>query len=495
MPVNSEHPQYKIRKDQWRKCRHTIAGSDTIKKHTTEYLPPLAEQTDGEYHAYLSRALFYGASSRTVQALMGAIFRKPYNVKYPEELEYQLENITKDGKDLDTFVRDVVYEIISAGRVAILPDALKLKENETATTSNARPYLAVYTTEALINWRTMLLEGEEQVIMAVLEESYTEQKQNDEYELEVKTQYRVLRIGMEGRGQGARYQQDVYRKVRDKWVVVPELHAAPVRIGTPLTNIPLEIINTYDLTTDADKPPLLDLIEVNLSHFRTSADLEHGAHYTALPTAWVAGFPKGSKLRIGSSSAWMTEETDAKAGFLEYTGKGLSTLQEIKRDKEQLMAILGARLLEENKKAAEAADTLKIRAASETGSLTAMAKNISSGITEALKTLAWWSGASDQQIEEIAFELNTDFIDTKLSPQEMQALMQLYQGGSISQDTFLYNLKRGEVLPDDVTIDDEKDLIEMDEEQEPDMTNVTPFKRSFSVERDEQGQLVGVNEE
>lgn len=481
MPVNSKHKEYSARESQWLRCRDCIKGSDSIKSKNTLYLPTLDKQDSDEYSAYKKRALFYGASGRTVQALMGALFRKDYILEYPEKLQFQLESITLDGKDFATFARDIVYEVLSLGRVGILTDVV-------GKAPNTRQYLATYTAENVINWKEQIIDSSKILTMVVLREFYDESIEHDPFAVETKEQFRVLYLGVESGGNGIRYQQDVYRLGEGGWKPVLDMHSAPVKIGVPLTEIPFDFINTYDLTAETEKPPLLDLVEVNLSHYRTSADLEHGAHYTALPTAWVAGFPKDSNLRIGSSVAWVSEETDAKAAYLEYTGQGLGALSDLKRDKEQLMAVLGARLLEENKKAAEAADTLKIRAASEAGSLTAIARNIASGIENALKRLAWWSGASEQQVEEVKFQLNTDFVDTRLSPQELAALMSMYQQGGISQDTFLYNLKRGEVLPDERSIEDEKDLLEISDNEAPDMSNVTPINRRFEIERDDEGR-------
>ncbi len=44
-------------------------------------------------------------------------------------------------------------------------------------------------------------------------------------------------------------------------------------------------------------------IYLNLDHYRLDADYKHGVHFTALPTAWVAGFEKKEELTIGSRTA------------------------------------------------------------------------------------------------------------------------------------------------------------------------------------------------
>jgi hypothetical protein len=90
-------------------------------------------------------------------------------------------------------------------------------------------------------------------------------------------------------------------------------------------------------------------------HYRLRADYRRGMHFTALPTAWVSGFDKAATLRIGSSTAWVTDTPGASAGFLEYTGQGLTTFERAMDRDEKLMAILGARLLESQKRVGEAA--------------------------------------------------------------------------------------------------------------------------------------------
>ena len=90
------------------------------------------------------------------------------------------------------------------------------------------------------------------------------------------------------------------------------------------------------------------MIAVYLDHYWLNADFKHGVHFTALPTAWVSGFDKTANLRIGSSTAWVTEQTGATAGFLEFMGHGLNTFEKAMDCDERLMAVLGSRLLESN---------------------------------------------------------------------------------------------------------------------------------------------------
>ena len=51
--------------------------------------------------------------------------------------------------------------------------------------------------------------------------------------------------------------------------------------------------------------------------------------------------------------------------------------------------------------------------------------------------------------------INRDFLATRLEPQEIQALLQLYTAGTITQETLLNQLWTGEVLGDVFDVEEE----------------------------------------
>ena len=65
--------------------------------------------------------------------------------------------------------------------------------------------------------------------------------------------------------------------------------------------------------------------------------------------------------------------------------------------------------------------------------------------------------------EEIAgvpmVQLNRDFLDSRLSAQELTALVSAWQQGAMPLDDLLYNLQRGEMLRPDYTIEEFSQLL------------------------------------
>ena len=448
MPVNTPCNHYKKNKDKWFKCRTAAAGEDAVKEAGVSILPALTEQNGVEYNAYKGRALFYGATGRTVDGLLGAIFRKSPQIEQKQgRIKEELKSVTPDYQDCDNFASQMVYEILICGRVGVLVDA--------PANDAGKAYLATYQTESIINWRLQDTGRGLALSLVVLEEEYDEAG-DDQFVTETKQQYRVLELTEDGV-----YQQRVFRAhvagerkedENTEYAEVEDATVIPQVGGRALDYIPFMFVNAVDTTTRIYDAPILALANVNFSHYRSSADLEHGRHFTGLPTAWVAGFDKKDVLRIGSQIAWISEDSDAHAGYLEFTGQGLGSLENALKEKQEMMAVLGARMLEDTKKVVESDKTLSTRYRGENNVLSSIAKTASGALSTLFTWLMEWRGISTK----ITVQLNTDFINDRLSAKEVKELMESWQGGSFSWEVLFYNYKRGEVYPEDIDMEEEK---------------------------------------
>jgi hypothetical protein len=71
---------------------------------------------------------------------------------------------------------------------------------------------------------------------------------------------------------------------------------------------------------------------------------------------------------------------------------------------------------------------------------------------------------------DVSVELNSDLVDSKLSPDELRAVVEAYQAQAMSFETMHYNLQRGEMTRPGIDPDDEKALIDVQAPQLPEMT-------------------------
>lgn len=458
MPVDSKHLSYATSMAWWMRCRDANAGSDAIKAKRIEYLPRLSGQTDTEYDGYLKRALFYPATDRTVMGLTGMVTRREPTIISPDAIEPHLDDITLTGVTLPEFSQRMLTELLIVGRGGVLVDL------PSKATENARPYWVSWTTEQIINWRTGRgPNGEQRLTLLVLHEKVAADAQVDPFTETLIDQYRMLALV------NNTYVVTLWRKAADNNTWISQPPVVPTRRGKPLDFIPFVFAGTRSIEPTIDKPPLLDLVDVNLSHYLSSADLEHGRHYTALPTPWITGFTDptgtGAAMTIGSANAWTFTSPEAKVGMLEFTGAGLKELVTALDSKERMMAMLGARMLEQQPRVQETASAVILRQSGEQAVLATIAATLSSALSKALTWHTWWSGFELEKLDDQPLvTLNSDFVDATMNAQEVTALMGLWQAGAISYDTFYYNLQRGEWARPSITVEQEKEAIAAGEE-------------------------------
>jgi Domain of unknown function (DUF4055) len=457
MPVDTRKSDYREAEAGWQRCRDCFAGSDAVKRRGVAYLPQVegmvADRVNGgtAYAGYLARALFYPAMQRTVAGLAGLVFAKPPTAAgIPQTFQPVFDDVTLSGVSLLAFGLDLCQEILTVGRVGLLLD---LPE---AVVANATPYWVKYQAEQILNWQSERINGRHVLTQVVLCEFAEEANPNDEWDILRVEQFRVLQL-RDGVYQVERYRRDP--NDRTKFVQIGE-RAVPLRRGQPLRFIPFTIFGPSNIAPPIETPPLLALADVNLSHFRTSADHEHGAHFTALPTPWVSGhtLPANETLAIGSGTAWVFPQENARVGMLEFTGAGLSALANLKEEKRLMMVSLGARMLETQRNVQEAAQTVRLRHAGERSAMSVLADTEGQGLTQVVRRHLWWSGLEDAAALQAKISLNPDSMD-ELSADDIRALVSSWQAGAISHKTLLYNLQWGEWLPPGVSADEEIALI------------------------------------
>jgi len=452
MPVNEPNQEYQDSAEQWHRIRDVLAGSDAVKASPWKYLRRPQGLAWDEGAEYVKSATFFGATGRTLDGLTGAIFRKPPEVVLPERWRDLEGDATATGVPLAVLAQMLTREVIAIGRAGAIVDM---------PVGGGRPYLRMYAAENIINWRTTMLDGRPVLSLVVLRENGTRVDPQDRFASEPVERFLVLELVRPGGANSVPvYSTSVFEIRQDRGVTAIEQVAGPFfpkRRGEPLDFIPFQFFATDNLDAAISQSPLLPLVEVNLSHFNTSASIEHGAWWTALPVYYVAGgfHGDGAKgtLSVGASTAWALEK-GATASILEYKGTGLEALERRLERKEQHMAVLGARLLEDQKAGVEAAETVALRHRGENSVLANIAGTVSRGLTNALRWAVWWAGSAESPAEaEASISLNTDFVGAAMSASELTALMSAWQSGGIGNRTLHHNLEQGERLPDDMDLD------------------------------------------
>lgn len=448
------HPEYDLALEEWERIRDVIQGEKYVKERGERYLPSLFEQESEDYARYKGRAVFFNATRRTRDAAVGLIMRKTPEIELEEKVDGMQGDVDLEGGTLVDYVREVTEEMASLGRSGTFIDW---------SDAESRPYFAFYHAEDIISWEIRRVDGVMRLTRLVLRECSFEWKGSTNRdatgkEVDGHTPVTTIRtftldpetLTVEGRKQ-------VYHQGAE---IETEEQIEMKRRGKQLSEIPFVFHGLDGNRADVPIAPLSDLAAINISHYQTSADLENGRHICGLPTPFAAGFDDDSDFILGTSHAWVSSDPTAQAGFIEFTGQGLSALTDAMKEKQEQMAALGARMLEVQRADAESFETVQLRSNAEQATLISISSAVSATVSKCLQWAAWWYGTGKNQVNDFAEKnmivLNTDFVAAKIDGPTLTALVASYQTGAISWPTFYYQLQQGEFYRDQWSIDDEE---------------------------------------
>lgn len=438
----------------WLAIRHAMIGEIEIKKHGTEYLPQPEGMDDAQYSAYLDRAVFYNMVYRTVTGLTGAIYRRdPRLLNSPPKLRDLTKRISKDGLSLKLFAKVVTQEMLSVGRYGVLAD----KSNNDSVDS--KPYLAGYTCENILDWTTVEIDGRDEFDYILLREFIVDRRlydmigdqlvPNSTYG-QLFTVYRVLRLLWNEEDNRWEYRQELYtRGSADADMTEEPIVYTPMIYGVPMKRIPFRFFNATTNLGEIEKPPILDILTLNLSHYKSYAQLEHGRFYTANPVYYVSGANEEDEYHIGPSVVWEIGDGE-KAGIIEFNGSGMKSLENALAQKETQVASLGGRLLGDSNTAGQSDNQVKLKDRNEQSLLLNVTTVINENFTELLVILAQWM---NEQAPRLEFRVNQDFLLDQAAAREFRAITMMYQAGLIGIEIIYEYFLKADVIPEYVTLE------------------------------------------
>lgn len=437
------HPDYLATLPDWIKIRDCFKGERAIKDSGTVYLPRLKAQSQEDYDNYLFRALFFPITGKTVASLVGLATSKKPKLDYPELMSKYFSDTQSSVYQFTEFYVGVFNEIVLQGRYGVLNDA---------PVTGGDPYPVSYTAENIVNWT---VDESGKTIMVLLRE-YVNQPGKELFSTEIVCRYRhCYLLG------------DVYhQQLLDEDLKPLSAAITPVFSNRVIDYIPFTCIGSSGCHMWIDKPPMLDISTINISHYLTSADLEWGRHIVGLPTPVVTGVDAGTTLSIGGTAAWILPPAEARATYLEFQGSGLSSLEKAMTDKIGLMSSLSARLVDSSSKGSEAAEAVRLRYVNEAASLIHIIGSIENGLTIVFNQLAQLR----RDPGEVKVSLSRDVMGTSITFADMKVLFEAYLSSSISKETLVYNLRRLDAL--DPNREDSLELAEISR-PEPTTSNVS----------------------
>ena len=409
------HPDYIKRCDDWERIRDCHDGERAIKQKHEKYLPKLKGQHQEDYDNYLFRALFFPITGKTVASMVGLATSKKPKIEAPDLMAAYFSDTASPEYQFTEFYVGTFNEVVLQGRYGVLIDA----PAEVAGDPVPVPYRA----ENIMNWR----EERGKLMMVLLREHHQEQGK-EEFEQVVECKYRHCFIGSDG----------VYRQQLLDEDLKPEgSQITPTFSGQPIDYIPFTCIGASGVHMYVDKPPMLDISTINISHYLTSADLEWGRHIVGLPTPVATGVDSGTSFKIGGTTAWILPPPEAKAFYLEFQGQGLKSLETAMTEKIGLMSTMSARLVDSSSKGSEAAEAVRLRYVNEAASLIHIIGSIETGLTMVFNMIS-----KLMKLSEVKLSFPRDVLGAAITFGDMKVLFEAYFEGGITVETLVYNLRR-----------------------------------------------------
>jgi hypothetical protein len=334
--------------------------------------------------------------------------------------------------------------MVRYGHVGVLVDA-------PTSGQNGRPYWVTYTPRDILGFRTEMIDGEVKLTQLRLQEKVS--VPDGLYGEKIIDQIRLLT-----RGGFEIHQKDK----KNKFVKVDEG-------ATTLTEIPFSVAYANRLNLLESRPPMSDIAELNLKAYQIQSDLDNQLHISAVPMLAFYGFPQNSEEVTAGPGEAIAFPAEGRAEYIEPAGRSYDA--QFKRlevlsgqiNELGLAAVLGQKL------SAETAEAKRIDRSQGDSTMMVVAQQMQDMIDNCLQFHGEYINA-----EAGSCFVNRDFLSQRLEPQEIQALLQLYTSGSITQETLLKQLHEGEVLGDEFDVEEEIEstqnggLIEMAQPKEVD---------------------------
>ena len=431
--VNDPNTAYVNMEPHWLLIETLLQGTYGIRKKHRKYLPQEPRELDEAYDNRLIRSVLAPFYVRLERMLAGMLTRKPVRLNdVSDTIREQLFDVDLEGNDLNVWTYETAKKCIRYGHVGVLVDAPQAGQT-------GRPYWIAYTPRQILGWRSEIKDGKQVLTqLRLLEQTVVPDGLYGEKEIE---QVRVLTPGA----------FELHRKNKQGAFEVIEEGT------TSLSEIPFAVAYSNRVNLLESRPPLDDIAELNLKQYQVQSDLDNQLHISAVPMLAIYGFPQsGEEITAGPGEA-MALPSDASAAYIEPAGNSYNAqfqrLDQIASQINELgmAAVLGQKL------SAETAEAKRIDRSQGDSAMMVVAQQMQDMIDNCLI----FHGQYLQDNQPGSSFVNRDFLSTRLEPQEIQALLQLYTAGTITQKTLLDQLAEGEVLGDDFDVEEELEATEV----------------------------------
>lgn len=329
--------------EKWAIGDSLYGGVFTMRAAGKTYLPRNQMETEEDWAVRLQRAYLFNAYKRSIQQASGRVFQEDMVTKgYPVEIGVFQQDVDSQGRDITQFTKSVFMDALNRGISYILVEFPRVAEQPLtladSLASGERPYwLHIQATQVLAVHSTQI-GGTERVTHFRFFENVTEVSEDglDETIIEQVKAFHQASVD-------APVHFTIWRHTEKGWTV----YDTGTLLGMP--SIPVVPVYTNRIGFYLGSPPLMDLAEVNIAHWQSTAEQRNILHFARVPFLHVKGIKPGIDTETGEVQQMeikvngvLTAGDDAH--WVETSGAGLAAGRADLVDLEQKMEQLGLTL-------------------------------------------------------------------------------------------------------------------------------------------------------
>lgn len=434
--VEGTSAEYDCMKPKWCRIQTVLDGTDAMRSAKAKYLPQHEYETDAGYLERLSVSVLDNWTARTLETLVGKAFRDPPQFK---DLPAKIEAIEKDadgaGRTMVDMAQAWFREAVAKREAWLFVD---FSQGQPRADGQPRTLADDERDGLRPLWKVVCPED---VIFAI---------GRADKGRHVWTQIRVVENTMEEDGpfgevlvERIRVHRpgswELYVKIKDKrtrkWVWKLE--------DTGLTG--LAEIPAVKFCVDGEKPPLEDLVHLNIAHFQSGSDQRSILTTSRFAMLAVSGAPDvdpaaGEKPLVVGPKQWLsTPNPESKFYYVEHSGAAINSGRQDLQDLEQRMASYGAEFLK--RQPGRASATGRALDSSEAQSLLqTWVRQFGEHLMQALRhTANWLKMGPTEEVGTVVFDLEAD-VDAG-DPAELSTIDSARSRGDISREAWVDEMK------------------------------------------------------
>lgn len=459
MPVDFKHKEYRAHIESWNSI-DDVVNKTNLDKHLRELNP---SDTSGDNKArnkaYKMFAVFYNFTGYTLNGLVGELYSKSPDIELPAGLEYLNENSDGHGNSITQSSQATSRETTKKGRAGLFT-SFPFQTDAVSRADIQRGVRAIITpidASRIINWEESTINGAHKLTLVVMSETMT--VDSDGFGGEDELIYRELRIG-DAQTEAGDIRTGVYidrkwklNKIDNKWEIFEE--KIPLDgTGQPWDVLPFKFCGSQNNDSSVDNVNMDDLADINLAHYRNSADYEDSVWHSGQSQPWMSGVDDNHLKILQNNDIYTGGRSlmpvPAGETFAYATAEPSPLVRQAMLDKIENAKGLGARFIMPGgvAKTAEQSGGENAVAHSVLGLI---GENVGQAYEDSIKFVGRYMNVD---AENVKFELNKEFVPTTATSADLKEMVAGWMSGAIPQSDYIRWMQSIDRIDPDKSLED-----------------------------------------